>query len=282
MSNLSGIIKTMRNIMREDSGINGDAQRIEQLAWMLFLKIFDDKDKEQELIQDNYKSPIPPKLQWRNWAADNEGMTGEELQRFVDGELFPQLGELSATNPRSLMVREVFEGNHNFIKSGTVLRKLLNKLNEIDFNKATERHLFGELYETILKELQSAGSSGEFYTPRPITQFIIDVLNPQLHETLLDPACGTCGYLTCAVEHLKKQVNTVDAQRQMQKNIMGWEWKPLPYVLGVTNLILHDIEVPNITHRDGFDKALSEYKQKDRVDIIAANPPFGGVVSNGY
>ncbi|MFX3626067.1 MAG: N-6 DNA methylase [bacterium] len=282
MTNLSGVIKSMRNIMREDSGINGDAQRIEQLGWMLFLKIFDDKDQEQEILQDNYKSPIPKPFQWRNWAADDEGMTGDELQQFVDGNLFPTLKDLPATTPHAIMVREVFDGNHNFIKSGTVLRKLLNKLNEIDFNKTADRNTFGEIYETILKELQSAGSSGEFYTPRPITQFIVDMLNPQLGETLLDPACGTGGFLTCDIEKRKQQANTVDAFRKIQNNIRGWEWKPLPYLLGVTNLILHGVEVPNITHRDGFDTPLTEYKQKDRVDIIAANPPFGGVVANGY
>ncbi|MBA3664350.1 MAG: SAM-dependent DNA methyltransferase [Bacteroidetes bacterium] len=281
MGNVQGVIKSVRDIMREDRGLSGDGQRIEQLAWMLFLKIFDDKDQELEMLEDKYKSPIPKKYQWRNWAADDEGITGDTLLSFMDTQLFPALKELSATNPRALMVREVFEGNNNYMKSGTNLRKVVNKLNEIDFNVASERHLFGEIYETILKELQNAGAYGEFYTPRAITQFITEMVNPKLGEDLLDPACGTGGYLTCAIDHLKSQAKNVNQRKQIQKNIKGWEWKPLPYVLATTNLILHDIELPNITYRDALDKPLSEYKSSDKVDCIMANPPFGGTVANG-
>lgn len=280
MTNLSGIIKSIRNDMRDDRGLSGDGQRIEQLAWMLFLKIFDDKDKELEVLDENYKSPIPKDLKWRNWAADDEGMTGDELLNFVDQSLFPRLRSLNARDPRAFMVREVFEGNNNYMKSGINIRKVLNRLNQIDFNKATERHLFGEIYETILQELQSAGDYGEFYTPRAITHFIVDVINPQLDEKVLDPACGTGGYLTCAIEHLKKQAKNVNDRKAIQKNVTGWEWKPLPYVLATTNLILHDVELPNISYRDALDKPLSEYTQKDRVNVIIANPPFGGTVAN--
>lgn len=280
MANLSGIIKTIRNDMREDRGISGDGQRIEQLGWMLFLKIFDDKDKELELLDDKYKSPIPEKFKWRNWAADDEGMTGDELLNFVDQQLYPTLKELAVRDPRAYMVREVFEGNNNYMKSGINIRKVLNKLNEIDFNIAAERHLFGELYETILQELQSAGDYGEFYTPRAVTQFITDIINPKLDEKILDPACGTGGFLTSAIEHLKKQTKNIEQRKAIQKNISGWEWKPLPYVLATTNLILHDIELPDITYRDALDKPLSEYREKDRVNAIIANPPFGGTVAN--
>lgn len=280
MSNLSGIIKSIRNDMREDRGVSGDGQRIEQLGWMLFLKIFDDKDKELELLDDNYKSPIPEKFQWRNWAANDEGMTGDELLNFVDQQLFPTLKELSAIDPRAYMVREVFEGNNNYMKSGINIRKVLNRLNKIDFNKASERHLFGEIYETILQELQSAGDYGEFYTPRAVTQFITDTINPKLNEKILDPACGTGGFLTSAIDHLKKQTKNIEQRKAIQENIQGWEWKPLPYVLAITNLILHDIELPDITYRDALDKQLSEYKEKDRVNVIIANPPFGGTVAN--
>ncbi len=280
MTNLSGIIKSIRNDMREDRGVSGDGQRIEQLAWMLFLKIFDDKDKELELIDGKYRSPIPEKFKWRNWAADDEGKTGDELLNFVDQQLFPALKELPALDPRAYMVREVFEGNNNYMKSGINIRKVLNKLNEIDFNKATERHLFGELYETILKELQNAGDYGEFYTPRAITHFIVDMIDPKLGEKVLDPACGTGGYLTSAIEHLKKQEKNIEHRKIIQENVAGWEWKPLPYVLATTNLILHDIELPQITYRDSMDKPLSEYREKDRVDVIIANPPFGGTVAN--
>lgn len=280
MANLSGVIKSIRDIMREDRGISGDGQRIEQLGWMLFLKIFDDKDKELELFDENYKSPIPEKFKWRNWAANNEGMTGDELLNFLDQKLFPALKELPARDQRAYMVREVFEGNNNYLKSGINIRKVVNKLNELDFNIASERHLFGEIYETILQELQSAGDYGEFYTPRAITQFITDMINPSLDDKILDPACGTGGYLACAIEHLKKQAKSIEERKAIQENVHGWEWKPLPFVLATTNLILHDIELPNISYRDALDKPLAEYRERDRVDVILANPPFGGTVAN--
>lgn len=269
--------------MWQDTGLNGDAQRIEQLGWMLFFKIFSDKDKELELIDDNYKSPIPAHFHWEEWAANDEGITGDELLSFIDRELFPALRniDVSTGNRRALIVREVFEGNNNYMKSGTNIRKVLNKLNEIDFNIAKDRHAFGELYEGILKELQSAGKSGEFYTPRAITQFITDIINPKLGERILDPACGTGGYLTCAIEHLKTQANNVEQHRSIAENIAGWEYKPLPFLLATTNLILHDIEVPNIRFGDALDQPLSNFTEKDRVNVILANPPFGGIVANG-
>jgi type I restriction enzyme M protein len=286
MSNIGGIVKSIRDIMWQDTGLNGDAQRIEQLGWMLFLKIFSDKDLELELIDRKYKSPIPKELHWvrekGNWAGDDEGITGDELLEFVDRKLFPGLRNLdvSGGNRRALIVREVFEGNHNYMKSGINIRKVLNKLNEIDFNIAKDRHAFGELYEGILKELQSAGKSGEFYTPRAITQFITDIINPKLDEKILDPASGTGGFLTCVIEHLKKQANNVKDRKSIAEDVAGWEYKPLPYLLATTNLILHDIEVPNLTFRDALDQPLSNYTEKHRVDVILANPPFGGIVAN--
>lgn len=286
MSNISGIIKSIRDIMWQDTGLNGDAQRIEQLGWMLFLKIFSDKDKDLELVDDNYKSPIPDEFHWvkekGNWAGDDEGMTGDELLEFVDRKLFSALRnlDLSTMNQRAVIVREVFEGNNNYMKSGINIRKVLNKLNEIDFNIAKDRHAFGELYETILKELQSAGKSGEFYTPRAITQFITSIINPQLGEKILDPACGTGGYLTCTIEHLKKQAKNIEERKSIEQNIMGWEYKPLPYLLATTNLILHDIEIPNIKFGDALDQPLSNFTEKHRVNVILANPPFGGIVAN--
>ena len=286
MSNISGVIASIRTIMWQDTGLNGDAQRIEQLGWMLFLKIFSDKDLELELMDSNYKSPIPAEFHWvkekGNWAGDNEGITGDTLLEFVDRKLFPALRNinLSTGNRRALIVREVFEGNNNYMKSGINIRKVLNKLNEIDFNVAKDRHAFGELYESILKELQSAGKSGEFYTPRAITSFITEIINPKLGEKMLDPATGTGGFITAVIEHLKKQAANVKDRESIEQNIAGWEYKPLPYLLATTNLILHDIEVPNITFRDALDKPLSAYSEKDRVDIIEANPPFGGIVAN--
>jgi type I restriction enzyme M protein len=286
MSNISSILKSIQNIMWQDTGLNGDAQRIEQLGWMLFLKIFSDKDKELEILDDNYTSPIPDLFHWvnekDNWAGDDEGITGDELLEFVDRQLFPALRniDVSTGNRRALIVREVFEGNNNYMKNGTNIRKVLNKLNEMDFNIAKDRHAFGELYESILKGLQSAGKSGEFYTPRAITSFITEMINPQLGEKILDPACGTGGYLTCAIEHLKKQANSVEESKSIGENIMGWEYKPLPYLLATTNLILHDMEVPNIRFGDALDQPLSNFTEKHRVNAILANPPFGGIVAN--
>lgn len=286
MSNISGVIKSIRDIMWQDTGLNGDAQRIEQLGWMLFLKIFSDKDRELELLNEHYKSPIPKEYHWikekGNWAGDDEGITGDKLLTFVDQKLFPAMRniDLSVGNGRALIVREVFEGNHNYMKSGINIRKVLNKLNELDFNVAKERHAFGEIYEGILKDLQSAGKSGEYYTPRAITNFITEMISPKLGEKILDPSCGTGGYLTSAIEYLKSQANSVEERQSIQENVQGWEYKPLPYLLATTNLILHDIELPKITFRDSLDQPLIHYKERDRVDVILANPPFGGIVAN--
>lgn len=280
MANVQGIIKSIRDIMWQDTGLNGDAQRIEQLGWMLFFKIFSDKDKELELIQDDYTSPVPTGLHWDEWASNDEGITGDELLAFIDQTLFPQLRNLTVgSNKRALILREVFEGNNNYMKSGGNIRKVLNKLNEIDFNVSNDRHVFGDIYEGILKELQSAGKSGEFYTPRAITSFLVDMLNPQLGEKILDPACGTGGFLTCTIEHLKKQSKNVQDLSQLT-NVIGWEYKPLPFLLATTNLILHDVEVPNITFGDTLSREYTSYRDADRVEVIIANPPFGGVVAN--
>ncbi|MBN4077151.1 N-6 DNA methylase [Mariprofundus ferrooxydans] len=279
---ITGIVKSARKIMRQDVGTGSDELRILQLGWMLFLKIFSDKDKELELIQDDYTSPIPEELHWDEWAGDDEGMTGDALLDFVDNKLFKTLAnvDLSTGNKRALLVHEVFANNYNYMKSGIHLRQVINKLNEIDFNNSKDKHLFGQIYESFLGELQSAGTLGEFYTPRAITQLLTELIDPQPHEKLLDPACGTGGYLTAALEHLKAKATTVAEREAIQHNVMGWEYKPLPYLLGNTNLILHDINLPNIQYGDSLAKPLTEYRQKDRVDIILANPPFGGVVSN--
>lgn len=267
--------------MWQDTGLNGDAQRIEQLGWMLFFKIFSDKDQELELLDDNYKSPIPTELHWENWAGDDEGMTGDELYNFVENTLFPTIRNIPVVdNKRALILREVFEGNNNYMKSGINIRKVLNKLNELDFNIAKDRHAFGELYETILKNLQSAGKSGEFYTPRAITQFLTEMIDPQIGEKVLDPASGTGGFLTGVTEHLRKENTSIETLKQIQDNVTGWEYKPLPFLLATTNLILHDVEVPNITFRDALDQPLTNYTEKDRVDVIVHAAVSGGIILN--
>jgi len=284
MKNIGNIIKTLQNIMRKDQGVSGDAQRIEQLGWMITLKIIDDKDKELELLQDDYKSPIPEKLQWRNWSADAEGMTGDELKEFIDQELFPGLKTLDIVsgNKRAIIIRAIFDGTNNYMKNGTIIRQVLNKLNSIDFNVSEDRHLFGDIYETILKDLQSAGNYGEFYTPRAITEFMTETINPRLGEKVLDPACGTGGFLTSAVENIRKQdVKGIDDLRTLEETIHGMEFKPLPFMLAITNLILHDIEVPNIDYVDSLNREYTNIGVKERVDVILANPPFGATVTDG-
>ena len=283
MSNIGGVIKSIRDIFRKDPGLSGDAQRIEQLGWMIFLKLFDDKDKEREILDKKYKSPIPKDLQWRNWAENDEGITGDELIQFVNNKLFSKLKELPVTadNRLGVIIRNIFDGTNNYMKSGTTFRQAINKLNEIDFNSSKEHHIFNAIYEDILQGLATKKDTGEFYTPRAVTQFIIDMVNPKLGEKIIDPACGTAGFLVCAIEHLNKQVKNVADRKTLQETITGTELKPLPFMLSVVNLITHDIEVPQIINADALSRELTSLRASDKVDIIVANPPFGGVVGDG-
>ena len=283
MKNIGNIIKTLQNIMRKDPGVSGDAQRIEQLGWMISLKILDDKDKEIEMMNEKYVSPIPKDLQWRNWAADDEGITGDDLQEFIDAKLMPQLKnlDLSSGNKRTLIIHDIFSGTNNYMKNGTVIRQVINQLNKIDFNSSEDRHLFGDIYETILRDLQSAGNYGEFYTPRALTEFITEMISPRLGEKVLDPACGTGGFLTSAIENIRNQdVKSVEDLSRLESDIHGMELKPLPFMLCVTNLILHDIEVPNVDYIDSLNREYTSIGQKDRVDVILTNPPFGASVAD--
>lgn len=276
---VSNVVKSVQDIMRQDAGVDGDAQRISQLVWMIFLKVFDAKEEEWEL-EDDYESVMPEELQWRNWAADDEGITGDELLDFINNRLFKELKEIELSldsDPKAFLVKAVFEDSYNYMKSGALIRQVINKLNEIDFTASEDRHLFNDIYENILKDLQSAGNSGEFYTPRPVTQFIIDMLNPKLGEKVADFACGTGGFLTCAIEHLKKQQKSVEDIKVLGETIIGVEKKPLPHLLATTNLILHDIDVPSISHDNSLTKNVRDLKDSDYVDVIAMNPPFGGV-----
>ncbi|MEO6855257.1 MAG: class I SAM-dependent DNA methyltransferase [Rhodoferax sp.] len=285
MSNLTSVIKSIQDVMRQDSGLDGDAQRISQLTWLLFLKVFDALEDELELTRDHYASPIPDAMRWRNWAANAEGITGEELIDFVDNQLFATLKSLpgdARRNPRGYVVRGVFEDAYNYMKSGHLLRQIITKLNAIDFNRQSERHQFNDLYEKILKDLQSAGNAGEFYTPRAVTQFMVDMVNPRLGEVVLDPATGTGGFLVCAIEHLRKQVHNTEQEALLQNSIRGVEKKQLPHMLCVTNLMLHGVEVPSqITHGNTLARPLRDHTAADRVDVVLTNPPFGGVEEPG-
>lgn len=282
---ISSVIKSIQDIMRKDAGVDGDAQRLGQLSWLLFLKIFDAQEEELEDEQANYRKPFAKKYLWRNWAADNEGMTGDDLLEFINNDLIPGLKNLSApikTNPRAYVAKEAFSDAFNYMKNGTLLRQVVNKLNEIDFTNSQERHLFGDLYEQILKDLQSAGNAGEFYTPRAVTRFIVQMINPQLGESILDPACGTGGFLACSVDTLREQVKTIEDQQKLQESVRGVEKKQLPHLLCTTNMMLHGIEVPkNIRHGNTLNKPLSSLDDEDMVDVVVSNPPFGGTEEDG-
>ncbi len=283
---VNNIIKRLQNIMRQDAGINGDAQRIEQMVWMFFLKVYDTQEETWEYKafkeKRTFESIIPEELRWRNWAIDNKdglALTGDALLSFINNNLFPTLKNLSVTRetPRSKsIVKEVFEDLNQYMKNGTLLRQVINVINEIEFDDADDRHMFGDIYEGILKDLQSAGNAGEFYTPRALTDFIIQQLNPRLGEVVGDFTSGTGGFLTSALNHLSSQIKTADDGRLFQNSVIGQEWKPLPYLLSITNLLLHDVEAPNIRHCDSLGTKMSDFKESDKVDVIAMNPPYGG------
>ncbi|MBZ0068029.1 MAG: type I restriction-modification system subunit M, partial [Thiobacillus sp.] len=283
---ISTTIKSIQDIMRKDVGVDGDAQRIGQLVWMFFLKIYDDKETEYELLDDAYRSPIPEPLRWRNWAADAEGITGDELLDFVNNQLFPTLKNLQPApdDQRGFVIKSVFEDAYNYMKSGHLMRQVINKIvSGLDFNKTHDRHLFGDLYEQILRDLQNAGNAGEYYTPRPVTQFMVEMVDPRLGEKVLDPACGTGGFLTSTIEHVRRhQVKTVEDEQRLQHSIHGVEKKPLPHLLCTTNMILHGLDVPsNVRHDNTLARPLRDYGPRDRVDVIVTNPPFGGMEEDG-
>lgn len=273
--------------MRQDRGVSGDAQRLEQLGWMLFLKILDEKDQEQELIRDNYQSVIPAEFQWRNWASDAEGITGDDLVYFIDHPtegLFANLRELQSVHHprRAALVREVFDGANNYMKSGYEIRKVINQLNEFDFNNSEDRHIFGTVYESILVELRDAGNKGEFYTPRAITQLMAQMTSPKLGEKVLDPAAGTGGFLSAAIDLIREHdVRTLDDEAVLQQSISGWELKPVSYVLGLTNLIVHGIDVPDWHYIDSLKTEYNTIGPRQQVDVILANPPFGASIADG-
>ena len=280
---IDNLIKRLQNIMRQDAGVDGDAQRIAQIVWILFLKVYDAKEELWEFHDDDYESIIPENLRWREWAVDErdgQAMTGDTLLSFVNDELFPTLKNLEVdetTEKRSLIVKEVFEDAFNYMKEGTLLRQVINVIDEIDFTEAEERHSFNDIYDTILKDLQSAGKSGEFYSPRPTTTFISEMLNPKIGDKCADFACGTGGFLISLLELLKKQEKTVQDKEIINNSLYGIEKKNLPHLLCITNLLLHDIDSPNIIHGNSLEKSVRDYKEEDKFDVIAMNPPYGGV-----
>ena len=296
MSNLTGFVKRLRDIMRNDAGINGDAQRIEQIAWMLFLKVYDAKEQDWEWDDDDYQSIIPDECRWRNWAHDDKSgtaLTGDKLLNFVNNTLFPVLKgndikdssgkvliagvHVNASTPiKKAIVQTTFADANQYMKDGVLLRQVLNVIDELDFSDYEESHAFGEIYETILKELQSAGSAGEFYTPRAVTDFMAQVINPKIGETMADFACGTGGFIISWLKELKKQVKTTENEEAYSNSIYGIEKKQFPYMLCVTNLLLHGLDIPRVYHSNTLLRDLLDYTEDDRVNVILMNPPYGG------
>ncbi len=283
---VNNIVKRIQNIMRQDAGVNGDAQRIEQMTWMFFLKVYDTQEETWEYKAyregKTYVSIIPEELRWRNWAVDEKdgkALTGDALLALVNDRLFPTLKNIEVTRetPRSkAIVKDVFEDINQYMKNGTLLRQVINVINEIEFDDAQDRHLFGDIYEGILKDLQSAGNAGEFYTPRALTDFIVEMLHPRLGEVFGDFTSGTGGFLTSALKYLEPQIKTAEDGKLYQNAVIGQEWKPLPYLLSITNLLLHDVEAPNIRHCDSLANKVTDFTGKDKVDVIGMNPPYGG------
>lgn len=279
---INNIIKRLQDIMRNDAGINGDAQRIEQIVWILFLKVYDAKEENWEFYDVNFQSIIPEECRWRNWAVDNKDgktLTGDALLSFVNNTLFPSLKSLPIdenTLINKSIVKDTFIDSYNYQKDGVLLRQVINVIDEVDFNEYDDRHAFGELYETILKDLQSAGNAGEFYTPRAVTEFMTLMVNPQLGEQVADFACGTGGFLTSAMKLMDSQVKTVEDRELFNRSFFGIEKKALPHLLCVTNMLLHDLDSPRIVHGNALEKNVREYEDEHQFDVILMNPPYGG------
>lgn len=286
MANLQGFVKRLRDIMRNDAGINGDAQRIEQITWMLFLKVYDAKEQDWEWDDDNYVSIIPEPCRWANWAHDDKSgtaLTGDKLLEFVNNTLFPTLNKLpvdASTPIKKAIVQTTFADANQYMKDGVLLRQVLNVIDELDLSSYEESHAFGEIYESILKELQSAGSSGEFYTPRAVTDFMAKMIQPKIGEQMADFACGTGGFLTSWLKVLKEQIKTTDDEEQYSSSIYGIEKKQFPYMLCITNMLLHDLDVPKVYHKNALLHDVLDYSEDDKFDVILMNPPYGGSEKN--
>jgi type I restriction enzyme M protein len=283
---LSSIIKRARDIMRKDAGLSTDVDRIPQLSWILFLKTFDDLERERYLLNPNYREAIEKPYRWRDWAAEEEkGLTGDELINFVNNKLFPYLRGLVGTDEKDqrTVIAEVFREIYNSMRSGYLLRDIISLVNKIDFTSSDDIHTMAHLYESMLKEMRdAAGSNGEFYTPRPVIRFIVNQIKPQIGEKILDPALGTGGFLTESYEFMKSQQKKAEDREILQYHtFFGIEKKPMPYLLGMMNLLLHEIEKPNIKRDNALRLPLYEITEKDRVNVIMTNPPFGGEEERG-
>lgn len=295
--NLTSTIKSIQDIMRKDDGVDGDAQRLGQLTWMLFLKVFDQREEEWEDDNSTYVSPLPKGLRWRDWAAYVPGADGKkapqiaasEIINFVNNDLFPELKEIDANaSPLHKVIRSVFEDANNYMKSGTQLLAVIEKLEEaINFHDFKTRANIGDVYEQLLNDLRGAGNAGEFYTPRAITAFMADRINPRLdrRETVMDPACGTGGFLTAAIDHLRNQLtdkSSAEDKRAIEQLIRGIEKKQLPHLLCTTNMLLHGIDVPSqIEHKNTLGIGWNDWSANHKVDCIITNPPFGGYEDDG-
>lgn len=286
MSNLTGFVKRLRDIMRNDAGINGDAQRIEQITWLLFLKVYDAKEQDWEFDDSDYKSIIPENCRWANWAIDDKSgkaMTGDTLLNFVNNTLFPTLKKLPVdkdTPIKKAIVQTTFADANNYMKDGVLLRQVINVIDELDLSDYDEIHAFGEIYENILKELQSAGSAGEFYTPRAVTDFMAKMIKPQIGEQMADFACGTGGFLTSWLKELQPQIKTTADRKAFGTSIYGIEKKQFPYMLCITNLLLHDVDTPRVYHDNSLLRKVLDYTDDDRFDVVLMNPPYGGSEKN--
>ena len=286
MSDLGSFVKRLRDIMRNDAGINGDAQRIEQIAWLLFLKVYDAQEENWEFSEDNYRSIIPENCRWRNWAVDDgkgTALTGDKLLDFVNNTLFPALKGLpvdSKTPIKKAIVKSTFEDANQYMKDGVLLRQVVNVIDSIDFGDYEESHAFGDIYESILKELQSAGSAGEFYTPRAVTDFMAEMIRPRIGEKMADFAYGTGGFLVSWLKQLQPQIRTTGDEEAVSQSIYGIEKKQFPYMLCVTNMLLHGVDVPRVYHDNSLLKDVLDYTEKDQFDVILMNPPYGGSEKN--
>ena len=295
MSNLSGFVKRLRDIMRNDAGINGDAQRIEQIAWMLFLKVYDTKEQDWEFDDEDYVSIIPEPCRWQNWAFDDRkgsAMTGDKLLNFVNNILFPVLKgkdvkdaagnviegvKVDSTTPiKKAIVQTTFADANQYMKDGVLLRQVINVIDDLDLSDYEESHAFGDIYESILKELQSAGSAGEFYTPRAVTDFMAQMIQPKIGETMADFACGTGGFIVSWLKQLQKQVQSTADAKKYGESIYGIEKKQFPYMLCITNLLLHGLDIPKVYHDNTLLKDVLDYTEDDQFDVILMNPPYGG------